>query len=352
VDLLVSIAVAVVALGILIMLHEAGHFLVARFAGMRVRRFAIGFGPPLWATTHGETEYRIGVVPLGGYVQIDGMNPHDGTDPKAEQSFLQKPFHLKFFTILAGPVANYLIGYILFFLFFAFWYTEALAPIRVVRVVEGSPAAAAGLRANDLIVGTSSRTFDRATELIQEIQATGEKGLVLSVLRGDETLKVPLHPQPIAEGGFQIGVNYEGTKTRTLPKGVADGATAALDEVGKVSASLVALLSAPFHRGKRSGGEVSGPIGIVGAIAQRLRTSWAEALGLVAQISIGLGFMNLLPIPALDGSRLLFLLVGLARKKDISPNLEVVVHTVGLGLLLVLLLLLSVRDVGAMLQSP
>jgi regulator of sigma E protease len=352
VDLLVSVVVAAVSLGVLIMLHEAGHFFAARRAGMHVRRFAIGFGPPLWSKTRGDTEYRIGTVPLGGYVQIDGMNPHDGTDPHAPSSFLQRPFHLRFLTILAGPAANYAIGLGLFFLFFAFWYTEALAPVRVVRVVDGSPAARAGLQPNDLIVGTSSRAFDRAIELLEAVREGGEQGLVLRVKRGEELREVRLLPEPIAEGGHQIGIGYEGTGSRRRPKGVGEGAAAAVAEVANVSGTLVGLLAAPFHRGKRSGGEMTGPIGIVGAIAQRLRTSWAEALALVAQISVGLGFMNLLPIPALDGSRLLFLLVGQARKKEISPRLEVIVHTVGLALLLVLLLLLSVRDVGTMLKGP
>src|SRR5688572_27403308 len=100
-----SVVASIIAIGFLIIVHEAGHYLVAKWAGMRVRRFSIGFGPALAKVQRGETEWRVGAVPLGGYVQIDGLNPHDGTDPKAPESYMSKPVHLRMAAIFAGPIA-------------------------------------------------------------------------------------------------------------------------------------------------------------------------------------------------------------------------------------------------------
>lgn len=378
-DLIISIIAGVIALGVLILLHEAGHYAVARLSGMSVRRFSIGFGPPVLGFVRGGTLFQIGAVPFGGYVQIDGMNPADGTDPAAPGSYLSKPFFHRFMTILAGPLANFIIGLVLFSAFFAFFNIEALAPVRVVRVSPGSPAEAAGLRPGDLLVGTSSATFMRSSDLLDAIRGSHGAPLRLVVAppeassAGDRSATpgpepgearatatasvagqrtVTLRPMPVAGGGYRIGIELEPTRTRRNPLGLGPGIRAAVDEFGKVTGSFVALITAPFQRGKSAGGEVTGPIGLVGAIAARLRSSWAEALALVAQISLGLGLANLLPLPALDGSRLALLLVSAVRRRELSPKVESVVHTVGFLLMLALLALLSIRDVHTMIGRP
>jgi regulator of sigma E protease len=351
VDRLISALAAIIAIGVLIILHEAGHFWVARRSGMRVRRFSIGFGPPLASIVRGGTEYRIGTIPLGGYVQVDGLSPNDGSDPSAPDNYLRKPAHLRAAMILAGPAANFVIGLFLFLVYYAAFLTVPLAPVRVLRVVEGTPAEAAGIHAEDLIVGTSSTTFTYASDLLATLSANGPKPIQLAVKRGDASLMLRLVPEELASGRFRIGVEYEPTGRLPKPLGLEEGAKAAVLEAFTVCDDFLKLLGGFLHPGgKPSGGEITGPIGIVGALAPRLKASWTEGMDLIGQISIILGFVNLLPIPALDGSRLLFLLVGVVRRKPISPRLEVVVHTVGLVLLLGLMVLVSIRDVGRLLR--
>src|SRR6185503_720992 len=130
-----STLVSIIAIGVLIILHEAGHFFVARWSKMKVLRFSIGFGPALAKVKKGDTEYQGGLLPLGGFVQIEGMNPHDDSDPKSPTSYVNRPVHLRIATIFAGAAMNYLVGFVFLTIFYAFFAAEALAPVRVVRVV-------------------------------------------------------------------------------------------------------------------------------------------------------------------------------------------------------------------------
>jgi regulator of sigma E protease len=337
-----STLAAIIAIGVLIVIHEAGHFLVARWSRMRVPKFSIGFGPALAKVKRGDTEFQVGMLPLGGFVQIEGMNPHDGSDPNSPSSYNNRPAHLRFATIFAGPAANYLLGFVLLFAFYAFFAAESLAPVRVVRVVEGSAAERAGLKKDDLIVGTASAAFDLAEELRETIQAAGKKGVTLQIDRHGDKSILELVPDEVA-GGFQIGIELEGTDRRIHALGVVDGAKAAVLHVGNSSKLLLTSLAALFRPG--GGAQLSGPIGMVQSLSRRVDVSWAEALAFLADISIMLGIMNLLPIPALDGSRLLFLVLGLIRRKPISPRIEAYVHVAGFILLIGLLIVISIGDV-------
>lgn len=334
---------SIIAIGALIVFHEMGHFFVARWAGMRVSKFSVGFGPPLAKVKKGETEYQISVFPFGGFVQIDGMNPHDGSDQASPRSYANRPIHQRLATIFAGPAANYLLGFVMLFLFYAFFMTEALAPVRVVRVVDDTPAARAGLKEGDLIVGTASAAFERVDELRETVQRVGEAGVSLRVRRaegGTEEL-VRLVPAPVP-GGFQIGIELEGTASRTRPMGVSAGLEAAWAGVVRNTVGTLQLLGQLIQF--KGGSQVSGPIGIVRGISKAADRSWAEAFGSLAFISIALGIFNLLPIPALDGSRLLFLILGVIRRKPLNPRIETYVHVAGFLLLASLMVVISFSD--------
>lgn len=337
-----STVAAIIAIGVLIVIHEAGHYFVALWSKMRVPRFSIGFGPPIAKVKRGDTEFQVGVLPLGGYVQIEGMNPHDGSDPNSPYSYNNRPAHLRFATIFAGAGANYLLGFSLLFLFYAFFATQSLAPVRVMRVVEGSAAERAGLKKDDLIVGTASAAFELTEELRATIQAAGKKGVALEIDRDAQKSVVNLVPDEVA-GGYQIGIELGGTRTRTRALGVFEGAKTAFLHVGASTTLMVKSLAALFKPG--GGGQLSGPIGIVKGVANRIEVSWAEALAMVADISIMLGMMNLLPIPGLDGSRLLFLVLGLIRRKPLNPRIEAYVHVAGFVLMIGLLIVVSIGDI-------
>jgi regulator of sigma E protease len=339
----VSVILAILAVGVLIIVHEAGHYLAAKWSGMRVSRFSVGFGPVIYRHQRGETEFALSAVPLGGYVQIDGMNPEDGTDADDARAYHAKPFFAKFGTVIAGPAANYALGFLLFFAFFAFFYAKPAPPVRIVDVVEGQAAAEAGIEPGDVIVGAGGTAFDEVEDLSSAIQASEGGPLTLQVQRDGETVDVTLEPKEMA-GQYLIGVRFEGSSRIADPKGVVDGAKLAGMALVRESWGLLVGLSLLVTNtiGLEA---VDGPIGIVKGLADQVERSSAGALAFVAKLSVVLGLFNLLPIPALDGARLLFLTVGAIRRKPVEPRLESWVHVTGFALLFGLLLLVSIRDI-------
>ena len=336
-----SLILAVLAVGLLIIVHEAGHFLAARWSGMRVSRFSIGFGPALAKFQRGDTTYQIGLLPLGGFVQIDGMSPHDGTDPAHPASYLNRPFHQRFAAILAGPAANYLLAFLLLVVAGLAFRAEDLAPVVVVQVQDDSPAAQAGLKEGDLILGAGGVPFDKVSELLDVTRGSEGRSVALDVQRAGARMVVELTPQRDGDGPYRIGVGYGPSSQRALPAlPLGQALVAAGDRLWVWSAEFILTLSALVDFDK-----VQGPLGIVSGLADTIQKAGAGALPFVARISVILGIANLLPIPGLDGSRLLFLIVGVVRRKPIPPRLEAGIHAVGVILLLLLLVAISINDV-------
>lgn len=335
-----SILLAVLAVGFLIIFHEAGHFFAAKWSGMTVSTFSVGFGPALAKFERGGTQFQIGLLPFGGYVQIDGMSPDDGTDPDAPGSYHNKALHKKFATILAGPAANYVLAFFMMVIALMGFRSTDLPPIRVMSVQEGSAAAAAGLKPGDLLQGTSGHKFEQVDELIEVIAASKGAAIAFDVLRAGAEISVSVTPAPV-DGGFRIGVSHAGDRNVRLP-GLGLGASV----VG--SAEVMWTWSKGFVTGLASIVDVrqlQGPIGIVKSLSKSVSRSGMGALPFIAQISVVLGVANLMPIPGLDGSRLLFMLVGAVRKKPVPPRLEAIIHTVGVILLLLMLVAVSIKDV-------
>jgi len=339
----VSVILAILAVGVLIIVHEAGHYFAAKWSGMRVSRFSVGFGPVIYRHQRGETEFALSAVPLGGYVQIDGMNPEDGTDADDQRAYHAKPFFAKFGTVIAGPVANYLLGFVLFFAFFAFFYAKPAPPVRIIDVVEGQAAAAAGVQPGDVIVGAEGRTFGEVADLSDAIQASNGGPLTLQVQRDGEVRDLTLEPKEMA-GQYLIGVRFEGTSRISDPKGIVGGAQLAGRALVQESWGLLVGLSL-LVTNTVGLDAVDGPIGIVKGLADQVERSSAGALAFVAKLSVVLGLFNLLPIPALDGARLMFLTVGAIRRKPVEPRLESWIHVTGFALLFGLLLVVSFRDI-------
>lgn len=338
-----SVVLAILAVGVLIIVHEGGHYLAAKWSGMRVSRFSIGFGPVVYKTgTRGETEFVVSLIPFGGYVAIDGMNPEDGTDQDDPAGYHAKPFFAKFGTILAGPLANYILAFLIFFGFFAFLYVEQMPPIRVTDVNAESPAAVAGLEAGDVLVGTEGQPFEAFDDVRDVIQASGGEPLRFLVRRDGAEEVVEVEPKEVG-GGYLIGIRYEGTGTRSRPLGVMRGAVVAGEKVALATRNAFMGL-AGLLTGQVGLDAVDGPIGIVKQLSDTAQKSAPGTLVMVAGLSVALGFFNLLPLPALDGGRLMFLLVGAIRRRPIEQRVESYIHVAGFLLLLGLILVVSYGD--------
>lgn len=335
-----SLLVAILAVGVLIIVHEAGHFFAARWSGMSVSRFSIGFGPAIARFERGGTVYQIGILPLGGFVQIDGMSPHDGTEPDAPGSYQSKPFHNKFATILAGPVANYVLAFFLMFAALVAFNFEYLPPVRILDVQEGSPAAKGGLKVDDLVLGVGGEPFSQVDDFIAAIRTSSGAAIPFDVQRAGERIVVEVTPEAVP-GGFRVGVYHAGDRRESQP---GLGAGAAIADAGRrlwrwSEGFVVGLASLVDFR------QLQGPLGIVKNLSESVSRTGSGALPFIAQISVVLGIANLLPIPGLDGSRLLFLLVAAIRRKPIPQRLEAAIHAVGVILLLLLLVAVSIKDV-------
>ncbi len=339
---------AILALGVLITVHEAGHYWAARLSGMSVRRFSVGFGPAIFRTTWDGTEFQFALLPLGGYAQIDGLSPQDGSDPNAPESYRNKPFHLRFLTVLAGPVANYVLAFGLLFLFHACFFYDARPPVRVLKVAPGSGAEKAGLLVGDLVLGTEDALFESLADLSKAVDKAQDQPFVLRLTRDGVSKRVEVQAQKKGDR-YLLGIGYEGATRVVQPKGLREGARAAAAEVWGVSARIVQMcargIAGLLGLGPREPVAISGPVGVVGQLASELTRSWLGAMRGIAFISISLGAFNLFPIPALDGSRLLFLGVGLIRRREIEPKFEALVHSIGFVLLLGLLILVSIADI-------
>ena len=325
-----SIIVAIVGLGLLIAAHEAGHLVLARLMGMRVETYSLGFGPKLAGFTRGGTEYRLSALPLGGYCKIAGFTPDDpaAQDPNDPGSYLNKPAWRRFLVIAAGPGVNYLCA---FGLIAALYVSHGFPDLGTTRieVIPGGPAAAAGLQTGDQVLAIDGVPIGNFTEMQRELQKSGAPAQrSVEVLRAGQKTALTVSPD-----GGRISVRLEQVLVRlplfsALPR-------AAQDVWQLNAATLGALWDAVRFKGSAS---LAGPVAIVKQASAEVRRGLADFALILANISVGLAVFNFLPIPALDGGRLVFLGYELIARRKANQRFESIVHVVGMLLLLALLL--------------
>lgn len=338
---------ALLGLAVLIIVHELGHMAVARLAGMRVDRFSIGFGPCLVRWRGKKTIYQVALIPLGGYVQIAGMNPQEPLPPGDPGSYASKPPMARFATILAGPLTNYVCAMLIMIGVALTWGLPHWQRTTVVAEVEKKrPAAAAGFRAGDVVQSIDGRavsTTEEATALI-----TGSNGRELRVVvRRDGASKVLRVAPRKSDGVFTVGIYFgQQLAFAALPARLAFeyGATYPFKESQRALTGLRLLFS-----GKVSVKQVGGPVEILRQLKMSFEASIAMALVFLAMLNVYLGLFNLMPIPALDGGRLVFLMFTIVTRRAVNARIENAIHTVGFVLLLGLILLITYRDLARLL---
>jgi len=336
-----AVVVGVLCLAALIIVHEAGHFAAARLFGMRVKRFSIGFFKPLaeWKPHKSETTYSIGILPLGGYVQVDGLGPTDEVDPDDKRSYANQPLYAKLAMIAAGPAANFLTAV----LFFAVLFTAGMeVPVDepVIGTCEpGKVAEQSGLRPGDRLLTIDGRPVKTWNEMAREIQRNRGEPIVVEYRRDGEESQLTLTPEPTR--GL-IGIT---PATRlTEPLGPVEATGQAFVLAGATTAGMAVGIW-NMVTGQRTTAGVAGPVGIVQMMVNALEAGWRSFLWLLAQLSLSLCLFNFLPIPALDGGRLVFLAVEGITRRRANRTVEGYVHAVGLMLVIGLVLLVTFRDV-------
>lgn len=337
---LMAILVAIVGLGLLIAAHEAGHMLLARWMGMRVETYSLGFGPRIWGFQSGDTDFRVSALPLGGYCKIAGFTSDEpaAQDPKDTGAYMNKPAWRRALVIFAGPGVNYLSAFSIIFVLYVTHGFPNLATDRI-EVVPGGPAAAAGLNTGDQVTavdGVPTASFEALRHELQKPGSPSERRI--DVVRAGEKRTFTVHPA----SNNTISVGAE----RTLLKlGPGEALSRAFQDVWTLNAgTLGALWDVVRFKG---GANIGGPIAIVQQASQEVKRGLADFAFILANISVGLAVFNLLPVPALDGGRLVFLGGELFTGRKANPRFEQIVNVAGMLFLLALLLSVVVfNDLG------
>ncbi len=334
-----TLLLAILGLGLLIIVHEFGHYLVARISGMRVERFSLGFGPGLIKWRHKGTQFQIAPIPFGGFVQIVGMNPHEDYDEKDPSVYPNRPAILRFLTIFAGPFTNLVCASLLIFIVFVGAGTET-GRGQILSIAPDMPAAAV-LKLGDVIARVDGKPVT-LEGFRRRVQASDGRTLTLTVLRQGKPADVQITPKQVEGGKFQIGVGLAREPGRQ-PVGIG---TAAVESVRYTLVKSKEILTGLWEVVRKpEDADVVGPVGITAVIREQIRAGWVTGLEILALLNVYLGLFNLLPLPALDGSRLAFLAYELATRRRPNPKVETAVHMAGTVVLLVVMVLVLFKDI-------
>jgi regulator of sigma E protease len=330
---------AIVALALLIVLHEGGHFLVARLCGMRVERFSIGFGNPLVSFKRGNTIYQIAPIPLGGFVQITGLNPHEEFDHNDPYVYPNRPRWMRLAVLVAGPGANYLTAvFIALFVFIGY----GLPNMNLVdKVMPGSAAEQVGLKQGDVLVEANHQRLTRDLAVSEVIRHSKEAPVELQIKRNGQPMTLTVTPRKDpASGDFRMGVQLgESMEPVSVGSAAKEAVILPVLYTGAILKNIGQMIV-----GKQAP-SFTGPVGITRELARTAQQGPRDFLKLVMALSVYLGLFNLLPLPALDGGRVLFLGINSLRSKDLNAKTEATVHMVGLALLLGLFVIVTFKDI-------
>ena len=344
-----TVVIFIAILVVLILIHEFGHFMVAKLTGVKVKEFAFGFPPRLFSIKRGVTRYSFNLIPLGGYVSLLGEDEAI-VEPG---SYYSKKIWQKILIVGTGVVMNFILAIVILTIGFSVGMTplvsdpsnlsgEKTSQVMVVEIVSKSAAESIGLKTGDILKGFSS---PQDLQNFTKTYAGQTVNLEIENKSGLET-----RPVKLGEGEAPLGV---GTVSITkIKQPIWRALITATLEVGRsikiIFVVLGDILKSVFTTGQtgEAGAGLVGPIGIFNFTAEALKIGWIYILELLAIISINLGIINILPFPALDGGKILFLaLEGIFRKKVVRQEIENLIHTIGFIILIILLLAITFRDI-------
>ncbi|SES78888.1 RIP metalloprotease RseP [Anaerobranca gottschalkii] len=330
-----TIFLALIVFGLLVLVHELGHFLTARAVGIEVEEFAIGFGPRIFSWKKGETKYSLRFFPLGGYVKVLGeeKGDHDKEGSLQTKSVLQR-----FAFVFAGSFMNFVLAFVLFIIVFTGFGLAANIP-EIGVVEEGNIAYQAGLKKGDYILEVNDIKINTWEELVVQISSNPDKTLNLKVSRDGNILNIPVTPKynPETER-VMIGI---GPAYKTLPffQAIKESIYQTFSLSTQIISGIILMITGRIEP------EIAGPIGIVSMVGESAKYGLSSLLIFTALLSVNLGVLNLLPIPALDGSRLVFLLVEALRGKPVDPEKEGTIHIIGFIVLIIFMIFIMYKDV-------
>lgn len=358
---MITLLAFVIVLGILILIHELGHFLMAKLGGVGVIRFSLGFGPSLLKHRLGETEYQLAAIPLGGYVKMVGEDPEDEENAGFDQSFsfASKPLGIKALIVAAGPIFNLLLAIMIFTAFAWIGIEKPSSAPLIGEVQQGSPAQQAGLKQGDLVVAINGQAISRWEQISATVQKADQTTpLAISVKRGSQTLTLQAHTKPINEKNMfgetvkrsVLGIAHSGL-TETERYGFIEGLGYGCQQTWWII-KVTGIAVGKMFDGKVAVREsLGGPIMIADISGQAFRAGAMPFFYTIAIISISLAILNLLPIPVLDGGHLLFFLIEAVTGRPVEGRPREIAQQIGLFLLIMLMVLAFYNDIARLLTG-
>ena len=322
----------ILVLSITIFVHELGHFIFAKRAGIYVYEFCIGMGPRIFMfkRKNDETEYGIRLFPIGGFCAMAGEGVEDDEDVPKNKKLQSKTWMQKFLTIVAGVMFNFIFGFING--------NPNNKPI-VSQVPVESPSYEAGLMAGDVIKTMNGVKINSIDKLLLEYQLNYGKTLELEVLRDNKLEKINIVPTE-KDGAYSYGFSLDSTVEYGFFEGIKYGISKFFSLIEQMFLVIAYLIT-----GKLSLSNLSGPVGIYNLVGETAKLGIINLIYLTGYLSINVGFINLLPIPAFDGGRILFLIIEKIRRKPINVKVEKTIHAVGLALLMILMVAITYNDI-------
>lgn len=349
---MISIIYAIIVLGILIFVHELGHFIVAKRFGILVEKFSLGFGPKIIGKKIGETEYLISAIPLGGYVKMFGENPSEEanvSEDMKEKAFSTQPLYKRMLVVFAGPFFNVVLAVVIFF----FLYLSGIPQIlpKVGKVVEGMPAFSAGVKAGDLILSVDDVRINSWDELSETIQKGKKESITLKVQRDGKEIVISVTPdKATAKNIFGetverriIGIS-DAKEIVTVKYGVFQSMKKSIFQAYRLTEltilSIVKLIERVLPLNT-----LGGPLMIVQMAGEQAKEGGSNLAFFTALLSINLFVLNLLPIPVLDGGHIFFFLIEAVIGKPISIKFKEIAQQVGFAILLLLMAFVIYNDI-------
>ena len=336
---MLTILACIFVFGILVTVHEFGHFITAKLTGMKVEEFSIGFGPTIYQQQEGETLYSLRMLPLGGYNKIAGMDPDDPEDP--EHGFNSKPVSSRMLVILAGSLMNILLPVVIFFgLFLAFGMDVPENKPVLGQIIEGYPAEQSGLKEGDRILSINGKPVHEWLDIRKNIADSGMQPIPFEIQRDAEKLTITVTPGVNPETGKPfIGVVSSLKNVRLTPVQAAVASVSATKNIIKnMYASLYHMVTG------KTKAEFSGPVGVAKMAGEVAHKGFDRLMQFTAMLSLNLAIINLLPLPALDGGHFLILLIEAVTGRKLGKTAIQNIQKVGVAMILALTIFATFKD--------
>ena len=345
-SVILNIILFVLILGVIVFVHEFGHFIFAKLTGVYVYEFALGMGPKLFGKKGKETEYTIRAIPIGGFCQLAGedLDDDDLKDVPEDRRLQSKTAFQRFLIMFFGAGNNFISAVLILFFVALIWGGSTMKPV-ISQVEENYPAEIAGIQAGDTIKSINGHKISTSDDISLYLAIADPQEESTFVVEKDNDYEVTysFKPKMVEKDGnesYVYGIGLEQEKTK--------GFVNAFKYAGMKTASIfkqMGITVSYLFTGGISLNQLSGPVGIYSVVGEQSKAGLASILYLIAFLSINVGFINLLPLPAFDGGHILFIVIEKIKGSPVSPELENKIHAIGMFLLMMLMVIITINDI-------